>query len=432
MRTRRRAATALAAVVILASALSGCSWLHPDPPEATVSSVEALRVRLAAVDGISDVTTHLSPSGEGFVPDEWTAQVEATADTPDPAVAAAVRAALGDGVTQAELILSLALPAGDGAAPVRLDPRDPVVVDLVETWRRIPGVASVDVVDSARFVSLQEGVAFAEVADRLRASLGDAEGQVTLRRGTASVGVTADGPRAAVLGVVDLLAARPDVAEVYAVPGSASPRDRVVVETRDGAGVAAVLAATVDERANAGSGPRAEFTVRAPTSSFAAADPDEEITGWLGLPLGSPEPGDIPEPPEPTTPAAPPSPAAPPVLVDVGAQEAGVRAFLEAAAVTTGVPAEVTTVATQCEDGSAGTQATGSVLIPIFTVMDEPQPPFDAITRSWTEAGFVPGGSAMGRDFWKAGDGRADGVASASIRGTSEGLSLSAESVCVR
>lgn len=426
MRTRRRAASALAAVVILATALSGCSWL-PQPPESAVTSLEAMRVRLAAVDGIADVTTGLSPRGHGFAVEGWTAQVDATADTPDPAVAAAVRDALGDGVTQAELVLSLALPAGDGTASVTLDARDPASVDLGEVWRRIPGVASVRLGSGVRSVELQEGPTFVAEADLLRPAIAD--GAVTVRRGTTSVDVSAIAPSPAVLGLVDRLDARPDVTEVSASLGSAQVRGIISVETEDPAGVAAVLSATPDEAADAGTAPRVVFLVRVPYS--ADADAEAEITGWLGLPLGSPAPDDLPDPPPSATPTAPPSPAPPPVLVDVAAQEAGVRAFLEAAAATAGVPADVTTVATQCEDGSAGTQATGSVLIPVFTVMDDPQVPFDAITRSWTDAGFVPGGHAMGRDYWTAGDGRADGVASASIRGTAEGLSLSAESVCV-
>ncbi|MDA3804610.1 hypothetical protein PED38_07365 [Clavibacter sp. CT19] len=430
MRARRRTASALAAVLILASALSGCSWLYPDPPEAAVSSMEELRVRLAAVDGIANVTTRLIPGGEGFVTDEWTAEVDATADTPDPAVAVAVRAALADGITGADLVLSLALPAGDGKAPVTLDPRDPVSVDLAEVWRRIPVVASVDVTGGHPYVELREGTTMRAAADLLRPSLGP--GEMRIRRGTTSADVSATAPAPGVLDLLDRIDARPDVSELSATLGSAASRGGVFVESEDPAGVAAVLAATPDEAADAGAAPRLDFLVRAPYSAGRDTGPSADLTGWLGLPLGSPEPDDLPDPYVTSTPAAPATPAPPYDLVDVSEQEAGVRAFLEAAAATTGVPAEVTTVATQCEDGAEGTQATGSVLIPIFTAMDEPQPPFDAITRSWTDAGFVPAGRAMGRDYWTAGDGRADGVASASIRGASDGLHLSAESVCVR
>jgi hypothetical protein len=427
IRALRRRAGALAAAVLVASLLSGCSWF-PQPPESAVTSLEAMRVRIAAVDGIANVETSLYSTDYRDGPDPWIAQVDSTADIPDPAVAAAVRDALGDGVTEAELVLSLALPAGDGVAPVTIDPRDPVSTDLAEVWRRVPGVASVDVTDSERSVELQQGTTFPAEADLLRPSLGD--GEVRIRRGTTSVDVSATAPTRSVLDLVERLDARPDVSELSLSLGSAQARGSVWVESEDPAGVAAVLAATPDEAADAGSAPRTTFLIRAPYSSARDASPDGGLRGWLGLPLGSPAPDDLPDPPEP--PADPATPAPPPVLVDVSAQEAGVRAFLEAAAATTGVPAEVTVVATQCEDGSAATQATGSVLIPIFTAMDDPQPPFDAMARSWTDAGFVAGGHAMGRDYWKAGDGRADGVASASIRGSGDGLHVSAESVCVR
>lgn len=429
IRALRRRAGAVAAAVLVASLLSGCSWF-PQPPESAVTSLEAMRVRIAAVDGIADVETSLRSTDYSDGPDPWIARVDVTADTPDPAVAGAVQRALGDGVTQAELVASLALPAGDGTAPVRLDLQVPAAWEIAEVWRRIPVVSSVDVTGDGRSVELREGTTIRAAADLLRPSLGD--GAVAIRRGTTSVDVSATAPAPALLDQLDRLEARPDVSEITATLGSAQMRGAVSVETEDPVGVATALAATPDEAADAGTAPRLILFVRAPYSADRETGTGADVTGWLGLPLGSPAPDDLPDRSEPSTPAAPTTPAPTPVLVDVTAQEAGVRAFLEAAATIAGVPAEVTTVATQCEDGSAATQATGSVLIPIFTVMDEPQPPFDAITRSWTDAGFVPAGRAMGRDFWTAGDGRADGVASASIRGIAAGLSLSAESVCVR
>lgn len=313
---------------------------------------------------------------------------------------------------------------------MRLDLQVPAAWEIAEVWRRIPVVSSVDVTGDGRSVELREGTTIRAAAHLLRPSLGD--GAVAIRRGTTSVDVSAAAPARSVLDLVERLDARPDVSDLSVSPRSAPARGIIEVESEDPAGVAAVLAATPDEAADAGTATRTIFFVRAPYSSARDASRDPDLRGWLGLPLGSPAPDDLPDPSEPAFPPEPTTLAPPPVLVDVREQEAGVRAFLEAAAAIAGVPAEVTTVATQCEDGSAATQATGSVLIPIFTVMDEPQPPFDAITRSWTDAGFVPAGRAMGRDFWTAGDGRADGVASASIRGASDGLRLSAESVCVR
>lgn len=426
---RRRAAAVIAAVVLVAGVLSGCSWLSPTPPEAAVASVEALRTRLVAVDGVAEVETSLYPRDFRESAD-WAASVEVVAGTPDLAVVAAVRRALGDGVTHAALELSLEIPSGPRVAGVTLDPQDPEAVDLADTWRRIPGAASVHFASGGRWVVLRAGTTVAEAAARYRPLLGD--GTVVLQDEIVSVGVTATEPGPGLLSAIDALAVRPGVTGVYSTPGPDMGRGAVTVETDDVERVAAVLAATVDEAADAGSAPRTAFTVRTAYASDRSSDDEREVTGWVGLPLGAPEPADLPQPVEPEAPADPPMPDVPPVLVDVAAQEAGVRAFLEAAVAVAGVPAEVTAEVTTCADGSAATQATGRVLIPVFTVMDDAQAPFDAITGAWADAGFAPGGRAMGRDFWSAGDGRADGVASASIRGTADGLSLSADSVCVR
>ncbi|AJW78051.1 hypothetical protein [Clavibacter michiganensis] len=72
--------------MILATALSGCSWF-PQPPESAVTSLEAMRVRIAAVDGIADVETSLYSTDYRDGPDPWIAQVDAIADTSEPAVA---------------------------------------------------------------------------------------------------------------------------------------------------------------------------------------------------------------------------------------------------------------------------------------------------------------------------------------------------------
>jgi hypothetical protein len=431
MRTgsRRGTAAVLAAVALVASVLSGCSLLRTPPPEGAVTSVAALRERLAAVDGVGDVETSLYQS-DYRRSGTWTASVDVTADTSDLAVAAAVRDARGDGVTHAVLVLSLEVLGGSGMADVTLDPEDPEVVGVADGWRRIPGAATVHLGSEDRRVVLRAGTTVSEAADRFRTILGD--GHVTLQDDTLSVGVTATEPGPALLSAIDGLAGRRDVSSLSSSPGQRMERGEVRVEADDVARAAAVLAATFDEAADAGSRPRTAFTVRTPYAPDRSSDDEREIQGWVGLPLGSPEPADLPQPEVPEVPVDPPRPEAPPALVDVAAQEAGVRAFLEAAVTSAGVPAEVTSEAMTCADGSAATQAAGHVLIPVFTVMDDAQVPFDAITRSWTDAGFARSDRAMGRDYWSAGEGRADGVISASIRGTADGLSISAESVCVR
>jgi hypothetical protein len=387
MRTtgRRRAAAVIAAVVLVASVLSGCSWLSSPPPEAAVASVEALRVRLEAVDGVGEVETSLY-SPDVLRSSGWVASVDVTAETPDLTVAAAVRGALGDGVAQAQLDLTLEVPEGPGSAGVTLDPQATGDVDLADAWRRIPGTATMHLTSDGRWVALREGTTVAVAADRFRPTLGD--GIVLLQDEIVSVGVTATAPGPALLSAIDALAARQGVSGVYSTPGPDMGRGAITVETDDVERVAAVLAATADEAADAGSGPRTAFTVRTAYAPDWTSDDEREVKGWVGLPLGSPEPDDLPQRVAPEAPADPPVPDAPVALVDVAAQEAGVRAFLEAAVAAAGVPAEVTTGATSCEDGSAATQATGRVLIPVFTAMDDAQIPFarGPMRASWRAA----------------------------------------------
>ena len=56
--------------------------------------------------------------------------------------------------------------------------------------------------------------------------------------------------------------------------------------------------------------------------------------------------------------------------------------------------------------------------------------PFDAVTALWTREGFRMAGRALGRDFWAVTGGSGE-LASASIEGTVDGLSMTAESTCV-
>ena len=121
---------------------------------------------------------------------------------------------------------------------------------------------------------------------------------------------------------------------------------------------------------------------------------------------------------------------------DVSDRAATLRAFLERSADAAGVPATVTTGTEQCappgsswSPDATGTRATAFSVVPVFQIVDDAQGPFDAVTALWTSEGFRVSGRAMGRDYWSSSTG-AD-PATASIRGTVDGLSLSAESVCV-
>jgi hypothetical protein len=381
------------------------------PPAGARASLDTLRDRIGALAGIASVEAGLGhEDGYGT---SWKASVTATATTADLATAAEVAAAAEDGVTGASLDLTVDFPASEGLAPVGLDPRIPSLVELAEELRASVIVDSVRLDAVGNAATITSDASFVSAASEIRPLIGDAP--IVLSRGHAAVTITPTVPGAAVLSVVDALAVQPTVSMVDVVQGGLSDRPLLRVTSTDAAAVAGALASTVDEAADAGTARRTEFA----SSQDGVVD---VARGWVGLPLGSPEPDDEDAwlPPDNAT-ATP---------VDVTEQEAAIRAFLEHAVTATGIPTEVTTQTRQCAD-EPGTQAVADALVPVFTVYDDARKSFGAVVSAWRAAGLQVSGRAMGRDYWSAGSDSPAGVSSASIRGTADGLSLDAESVCV-
>lgn len=404
---------AAVAVVVVLLALLGCTT----PPDGAEESLARLAEEVRGVDGIAQVVTSLRQADSKDRPDEWVASLSITAADPDEAIASAVREAMGGGsVAGADLDVSLVVPEGDGAALIVVDPRQESGVSLAGRLRVLPFADSVSVSTWSAGMALSAGPTFAEAAAAVRAVLGSSS--VSLGRGITSVGVDERSPGAALLEVVDALDADPSTASLSSAPvSSGAPRPSLSVSTEDPSAVAELLAATADEAADAGTAPRTRFDVHSPTGGIGAS-------GWLGLPLGSSEPADLPSDasPRPVDPAA--------LDARLLALEPGVRAFLDEAVTLSGVPAEVATDRSECS--LAGTfRVRASVVVPVFTVYDSAQEAFDAVVGSWSASGFEQTDRASGRDFWSATTARDDGVVSASIRGTPDGLSLTAESECV-
>ncbi|MBO0982961.1 hypothetical protein [Rathayibacter sp. SD072] len=411
-RARRAAAGLLAAVVL---ALVGCTA----PPTGSQDALDALAERVGAAEGVDSVTSSLDQADVKDRPDEWIAFVEVGAGGSDLRTASAVQVALGAGVVGADLRVSLSVGAGEGLAPVHLDPRRRADVALAEDLRSLPVVDRVDLV-SGRTASLTADADLADAVPVIRplAPLPDERGALSLSTGTSLIGVDGTRPGAALLARLDRLDEDPGIDEVRT--GTGAPlalRASVDVVAEDVPAVAALLAATPDEAADAGTHPRTAFTVSAPGYGGTTS-------GFLGLPLGSAEPDDLSRTGEP-----PVDPSETAERIAVG--EAGVRAVLESAAAATGVAAEVAVRVEECPDGR-GTRVAGGAVVPVFTVFDSPQEPFDAIVAQWAEAGFEQVDRTMGRDYWASKARREDSVDSVSIRGTQEGLSLTATAECVR
>lgn len=409
-RSGRRAAAGLLATLVLA--LVGCTA----PPDGSEVALERLADRLRALPGVAAVETSLTEADPKDRPDEWIAGLDIEATESGLGIAAEVRREVSAGVPEVALQVGLRIPEGTHGAAVSLDPRLEDDVDMAGLLRGQSFAAGVDLLPWWRSVALADGAAFADAVPALRALAPTAD--LALVRGTTSVGVDGSSPGAALLSRIDAFAADPRVERLTSTTSIERARGSIRLTAADFDEVAGILAATADEAAEAGLRPRTSFSVTAP-------DYSEERSGWLGLPLGSPEPDDL-ALGDPPAPVIDPAEAA----AALAEGESGVRAFLEAAIAASGVPAEVTTVVAPCSDASAS-RAEGHVVIPVFTVLDSAQEPFDAVVAGWAAEGFERTDRASGRDFWTTSAERDDRVASASIRGTTEGLSLTATAECV-
>ncbi|TFD48982.1 hypothetical protein E3T55_13180 [Cryobacterium frigoriphilum] len=201
------------------------------------------------------------------------------------------------------------------------------------------------------------------------------------------------------------------------------------------------------EPAQAAGEPRASFSVFAPNAD-ATNEHIFERTGFLGLALGSPEPDDALEAPQPepeATETAPGDaiPEASPGVVALAPEAASrrlqsdllrVTELLDAAGDTAGIRGTAAVALTACDAGT-GEHVSGSVLLPIFEITDSAQAPFDAVARSWNRQGFDATDRGMGTDIYTPRDpsntDASDSLRRLTLRGTAEGLSISAESVCV-
>jgi hypothetical protein len=315
---------------------------------------------------------------------------------------------------------------------------DPDVVELAARLRAEPFVHRLRATPSRSTIWLVPGVSFTDAVAQARPIVGDHP--ASLIRGDVSLGITATHPGRALLRTIDGFDrdGDKDVEGLYYSPGTtyadaaqapadeygaaAEPeRPSLSIDGERLGAVADVLVRTKDEAADAHRAPRTAFSVGLDGTS-----------GWLGLPLDAEKPQDA---TAPGTPTSGPSPT-PWVAADVSDRAATLRAFLERSADAAGVPATVTTGTEQCappgsswSPDATGTRATAFSIVPVFQIVDDAQAPFDAVTALWTSEGFEVSGRAMGRDYWSSST-DAD-PATASIRGTVDGLSLRAESVCV-
>ncbi|WP_159078180.1 hypothetical protein [Homoserinimonas hongtaonis] len=400
--------TRVFAIVAAALCLSAC-FPPATPPQGARESLTELENRFRDLPGVSTVEASLGQVDPKDQPRDWLARVLVTAVGTDLELAGALREAAVPGVRGAELTTTLELPAGEGVAATVVDALDAAEVEFADTLRRSPQVAYVSLtplrrnIDLERQASLSEGIALARPAagtDRL-----------SVTRADVTISVTDLEPGAALIALFESLSDDPAVSHLYFAAGAPTERASLNVMSDDVGRMAEALARTPDDAADRGQARRVAFTVT-------SADSEERVSGWLGLPLGSSPPNDEPQ--------RNPEPSSAPNLT---AERSGAISFLEETVLAAAGTADVDSREESCADG-VGMQIRAFTLLPLSSLSDGLESAFARVTAHWSETGLQPYDRAMGTDIWRVAEPRTDRVHSASIRGSSEGLSLAVTSAC--
>lgn len=467
----------LAVLLALAAALSGCSLIAPQPPDNVVSSVNRAVDAIRATHGVAEVSWSISRRDRALVPlnELWTASIEVRTEADAAGFEPLAEAVEGHvesarDVVQATAILRL--PA-DGTG---------VEVVLAVPSAAAGGIAGATVdlrhIEHATMVHLQSYESFATLTvdstDALVQAIADVRALPDFGHGaltavtvvavapsgtTSRLTASAQSPSVDLVPVLSQLAGRTDIEALTfngqrgaERPGEAStwrPGLRVEASSPRSARAITTLLTGIDVPAGGSDVPRASFTVDTRVDGNAFTQ-----DGYLGLPLGSPAPADYVDAPASDAAAAEPgdgtSDGLPANAGSAGGIEASselrlldasaaagqlqsdqqrVTAFLDAAGDAAGIRGVASVAVTACDLG-VGEHVQGAVLLPIFEITDSPGAPFDAIIAAWKLQGFVATDRAMGTDFYSQ-QNPSDSLRDLTIRGTSDGLSLSAESVCV-
>lgn len=436
-------------------ALAGCSlW---EPPAAVKEVAEELVTQIREIDGVASAEVEVRSRDPKDHHNDWILSFAVTATNSaglEPLPPAVGRVVASASFSVYAAYATLTVPARIGIAEVVLQDLGAESVVAAERLRAIPEVEAVRVggTASGTSVTARPGASLPQIAASLRAVDGFGVHEPLL---TAAVQWTSAAPQAyrwamvgaatpgvEMLDVLQRLGDDSSVDRIYATQSVAwgdlgdAPylRPSISIEADDPESVVELLTATRDAAAEAGSAPRTGFRV---TSAGGG-----ELSGFVGLPLGAPEPQDLPAPPEPEADAAAPLPAGgatapaewvpsddPAVLAQLDVLTAEVAAFLDNTERIAGVTAEHTVRAEQCSQAS-GTSIRGDIVLPIFEVTDSADEAFAAITADWVSNGLVQSDRALGLDIY--GTQLLDAtVTGATIRGTTDGISISANSACV-
>jgi hypothetical protein len=410
----------LAACMIL---LAGCSWF--EPPKEVAAEAQKLAAEIRGIAGVTEVEVDVRDRDFKDHPGDWIFSFTiTTADAGSlNTVPSAVRAMASNASAYA-VNVTLGVPADRRVAAVFLHDLTASTIDAATALRDVPEINSAEVGGDFPGAAVEKSpdASLAETAAALRAVTGfgantsltatDPLRSITVRwdgagdesRHSVEVGTTSPSP--SVLNALDQLGADSSVSRIYALEQGSWP-------------------------------PRTAFQVTAATGA--------RYNGFVGLPLGSDEPQDLPVAPGGPVQLGPvtadtimPGIALPTwvlstdpaVLAQIDTLTAGVEGFFDNAEALSGVAAETRISIGPCATSDEATSVTGSIVLPIFEITDSADEAYGALVRDWELTGLVRSDRALGLDmFSNPADDAA--VATATMRGTVEGISISATSQCL-
>lgn len=412
----RKLTTVLLVVAVMAG-LAGCSLLFTPPPAGLVAAAEKYAEDVRALPGVKAAEATVREVDPKDRPGEWRVDLVVDADAADglSTVPASIEAV--DPPSDAELTVTVRFPPGAGLAPVAITDAGAADVERVAALRQLPFVARAGFYYGLD-VQLVEGTQLAEAVAGVRASQVVSSSGVLVSLsypiGEGLIEVSSTGPSDAMIGLIEDLADDPSVEHINAWEPSvqrALERPSIMVDTDDPSSVVTALTGLVE--------PSVEGR---PRTAFRVGGGDESIRGFVGLPLGSAEPDDLPLPP------APP-PVDPAVLAgQLGDDAVGVAEFLAATAASSGIPGTPEVFTTSCGGSETSSQAQGNLLLPVFEYANSAQPAYDAIVAAWEADGYEHTDQATGTSIYTTSQSRA--VVELTIRGTSEGITISAMGEC--
>lgn len=456
MRSRR--SIRLAAVFVagaLALTASGCSPLIQTPPESATSVLDAAVRVLEATEGVASVSSRIEPkepmaSGEADDPDTWVATLSVTAD-PDAKELGAVLDAASEQAASVRTVARVDTTVSARLGPAAVStmfalsmfegkPRSSVGEDLAAAGvalASIPGATAVTVPSTtmAAEVLVAEPISVPPVAASVRAlaSMGSGpltavtvRSQPTAPTSVSALSVTLDaaGPSDA---LVETLAGMLQAPSVESVTYSAAQRNATDTQTASRPDVKVTVASTADANEVAaqlaGLDAGQSVTANSPRASFSVFEASRATSlaeGFLGLPMGSPQPDDV------TPGGSYRSPEADSARLE--ADRAAVSELLTDAATIAGISGNEDVRVVTCSAG-VGQQAAGSVVIPIFDVAATADDAYAKIVESWEAAGLVYSEGALGTAIYAATSPTLL-VQHATIRGTADGISIHAEGGC--